>query len=147
MAVTFDTLKAATQLREEAGFSKRQATGLVAFANTILENVATKDDVADLRGDMEKMEAGLRGDMEKMEAGLRGDMEKMEAGLRGDMKKMEAGLRADMEKMETGLRGDMGRNGASLLGEMHKLRHQMTVRFGAGIGAAVAIIVALDKLI
>ena len=103
MAVTFDTLKAATQLREEAGFSKRQATGLVAFANTILENVATKDDVADLRGDMEKMEAGLR--------------------------------------------GDMGRNAASLLGEMHKLRHQMTVRFGAGIGAAVAIIVALDKLI
>ena len=125
MAVTFDTLKAATQLREEAGFSKRQASGLVAFANTILENVATKDDVAELRGDMEKMEAGLRADMEKM----------------------EAGLRADMEKMETGLRGDMGRNGASLLGEMHKLRHQMTVRFGAGIGAAVAIIVALDKLI
>ena len=136
MAVTFDTLKAATQLREEAGFSKKQATGLVAFANTILENVATKDDVAELRGDMEKMEAGLRGDVEKMEAGLRADMEKMEAG-----------LRADMEKMETGLRGDMGRNGASLLGEMHKLRHQMTVRFGAGIGAAVAIIVALDKLI
>ncbi len=92
MAVTFDTLKAATQLRQEAGFSKKQATGLVAFANTILENVATKADVAELRGDVEKMETGLRG-------------------------------------------------------EMHKLRHQMTVRFGAGIGAAVAIIVALDKLI
>ena len=103
MAVTFDTLKAATQLRQEAGFSKKQATGLVAFANTILENVATKADVAELRGDVEKMEAGLRGDLEK--------------------------------------------NKASLLGEMHKLRHQMTVRFGAGIGAAVAIIVALDKLI
>ncbi len=103
MAVTFDTLKAATQLRQEAGFSKKQATGLVAFANTILENVATKADVAELRGDVEKMEAGLRSDMEK--------------------------------------------NKASLLGEMHKLRHQMTVRFGAGIGAAVAIIVALDKLI
>ena len=103
MAVTFDTLKAATQLREEAGFSKKQATGLVAFANTILENVATKADVAELRGDMEKMEAGLRGDLEK--------------------------------------------NKAALLGEMHKLRHQMTVRFGASIGAAVAIIVALDKLV
>ena len=103
MAVTLDTLKAATQLREEAGFSKKQATGLAAFANTILENVATKADVAELRGDMEKMEAGLRGDLEK--------------------------------------------NKTSLLGEMHKLRHQMTVRFGAGIGAAVAIIVALDKLI
>ena len=114
MAVTFDTLKAATQLRQEAGFSKKQATGLVAFANTILENVATKADVAELRGDMERMEAGLRADMEKMDAGLRGDLEK---------------------------------NKASLLGEMHKLRHQMTVRFGAGIGAAVAIIVALDKLI
>lgn len=126
MAVTFDTLKAATRLREEAGFSKRQATTLVAtFADGILESLATKDDVAALRSDMEQMEVGLRSDMEKM----------------------EAGLRSDMEKMETRLRGDMGKNEASLLGEMHKLRHQMTVRFGAGIGAAVAIIVALDKLI
>ena len=137
MAVTFDTLKAATRLREEAGFSKRQATTLVAtFADGILESLATKDDVAALRSDMEQMEVGLRSDMEQMEAGLRSDMEKMEAG-----------LRSDMEKMETRLRGDMGKNEASLLGEMHKLRHQMTVRFGAGIGAAVAIIVALDKLI
>lgn len=126
MAVTFDTLKAATRLREEAGFSKRQATTLVAtFADGILESLATKDDVAALRSDMEQMEVGLRSDMEQM----------------------EAGLRSDMEKMETRLRGDMGKNEASLLGEMHKLRHQMTVRFGAGIGAAVAIIVALDKLI
>ncbi len=115
MAVTFDTLKAATRLREEAGFSKRQATTLVAtFADGILESLATKADVAALRSDMEQMEVGLR---------------------------------SDMEKMETRLRGDMGKNEASLLGEMHKLRHQMTVRFGAGIGAAVAIIVALDKLI
>ena len=126
MAVTFDTLKAATRLREEAGFSKKQATTLVAtFADGVLKCLATKDDVAALRSDMKRMEAGLRSDMERMEAGLRGDMEKMEAGLRGDM----------------------GKNEASLLGEMHKLRHQMTVRFGAGIGAAVAIIVALDKLI
>ena len=114
MAVPFDTLKAATQLRSDAAFSEQQAATLVAFAGTILENVATKDDVADLRGDMERMEAGLRNDMERMETGIRSDVEKMETGL---------------------------------LGEMHKLRHQMTVRFGAGIGAAVTIIVALDKLI
>ena len=50
MAVTFDTLKAATRLREQGGFSEKQATELVAtFADGFVENLATKDDVALLR--------------------------------------------------------------------------------------------------
>ena len=53
MAVTFDTLKAATRLREEGGFSEKQATELVAtFADGFVENLATKDDVEHLRGDV-----------------------------------------------------------------------------------------------
>ncbi|MDE0218427.1 MAG: hypothetical protein OXJ90_04070, partial [Spirochaetaceae bacterium] len=96
MAVTFDTLKAATRLREKAGFSEKQATELVAtFADGFVENLATKDDVekleVSLRGDIDH----LRGDMEH----LRGDMGKLETSLRGDMKKLETSLRADMEKM------------------------------------------------
>ena len=80
MAVTFDTLKAATRLREEGGFSEKQATELVAtFADGFVENLATKDDVEHLRGDVEKLEVSLRGDIDH----LRGDVEH----LRGDMEK------------------------------------------------------------
>jgi len=126
MAVTFDTLKAATRLREEGGFSEKQATELVAtFADGFVENLATRDDVALLRGDVDH----LRADMEKMERSLRGDMEKM--ALRTDLQKTEASLRGDME---------------TLRGEMSKVEHRMTLRLGGAVAAAVAILVAVDKL-
>ena len=79
MAVTFDTLKAATRLREEAGFSEKQATELVAtFADGFVENLATKDDVEHLRADMENRETSLRGDIGKMALGT--DLERRRAG-------------------------------------------------------------------
>ena len=112
MAVPIDTLKAATRLREEGGFDERQATALVAtFADGFVENLATKDDVEHLRGDVEKLETSLRGEMGKM------------------------ALRTDLEKTE-----------AKLMGEMSKLSQRLTVRFGGAVGAAVGILVALDKL-
>ncbi len=57
MAVAFNTLKAATRLQNEAGFNEKQARVLVAtFAEGIGENLATKEDVAMLRGDMCELE-------------------------------------------------------------------------------------------
>ena len=141
MTVTFDTLRAATRLREKAGFSEKQATELVAtFADGFVENLATKDDVEHLRGDVEH----LRGDMEKLETSLRGDMEKLETSLRGDMEKLETSLRGDMEKMA--LRTDLEKTEAKMVGEMSKLAHRLTVRLGGAIGAGVGILVAVDKL-
>ena len=126
MAVMFDTLKAATRLREEGGFSEKQAAELVAtFADGFVENLATKDDVEHLRGDVEKLEVSLRGDINH---------------LRGELKK--AASRTDLEKTEASLRGDMEK----LRGEMSTLEHRMTLRLGGAIAAAVAILVAVDKL-
>ncbi len=137
MAVTFDTLKAATRLREEGGFSEKQATELVAtFADGFVENLATKDDVEHLRGDVEKLEVSLRGDIDH----LRGDVEH----LRGDMEKLETSLRGDMEKLA--LRTDLEKTEAKMMGEMSKLAHRLTVRLGGAIGAAIGILVAVDKL-
>ncbi len=137
MAVTLDTLKAATRLREEGGFSEKQATELVAtFADGFVENLATKDDVEHLRGDVEKLEVSLRGDIDH----LRGDVEH----LRGDMEKLETSLRGDMEKLA--LRTDLEKTEAKMMGEMSKLAHRLTVRLGGAIGAAIGILVAVDKL-
>ena len=144
MAVTFDTLKAATRLREEGGFSEKQATELVAtFADGFVENLATKDDVEHLRADVEKLEVSLRGDIDH----LRGDMEKLETSLRGDIDHVRgdvAHLRGDMEKMA--LRTDLEKTEAKMMGEMSKLAHRLTVRLGGAIGAAVAILAAVVKL-
>ena len=141
MAMRFDTLKAATRLREKGGFSEQQATELVAtFADGFVENLATKDDV-------EKLEVSLRGDIDHLRADvehLRGDVEKLEVSLRGDMGKLEASLRADMGKMA--LRTDLEKTEAKMMGEMSKLAHRLTVRLGGAIGAAIGILVAVDKL-
>ena len=123
MAAVFDTLKAATRLREEAGFEERQATVLVElFADRYgdRENLATRDDVAAVRGEVTM----LRDDVTM----LRDDV----TTLRGDLEKTELTLRGEIHKLR---------------GEMHKQGQLMTTRLGAAIAAAVAIIVALDKLL
>ena len=141
MAVAFDTLKAATRLREEAGFEERQATVLVElFADRYgdRENLATRDDVAAVRGEVTMLRddvTTLRDDVTVM----RGEMTVM----RGDLEKTELTLRGDLEKSDASLRGEIHK----LRGEMHKQGRLMTTRLGAAIAAAVAIIVALDKLL
>ena len=120
----FDTLKAATRLREEAGFDEKQATALVqTFADRGVENLATREELAAVRGEM-----ATREDL---------------AAVRGEI----TVLRGDLEKTELALRGDMEKNVASLRGDMHKLEQRMTMRLGTVIAAGVAIVVALDKLL
>ena len=47
MPVSFDTLRAATRLQEEAGFSEQQARVLIStIADGMDEHLATKDDVS-----------------------------------------------------------------------------------------------------
>ena len=83
MAVAFDTLKAATRLREEAGFDERQARVLVAtFAEGIGESLAAKEDLA-------STEAALRKDLENTEAALRKDLENTETAMLGRMRELE----------------------------------------------------------
>ena len=56
----------------------------------------------------------------------------------------ETSLRGDMEKLA--LRTDLEKTEAKMMGEMSKLAHRLTVRLGGAIGAAVGILVAVDKL-
>ena len=68
MVVTFDTLKAARRLQDEAGFNETQASVLVStFAEGLGENLATKDDltreIAAVRGEI----TGVRGEMRALE--------------------------------------------------------------------------------
>ena len=148
MAAAFDTFKAATRLREEAGFEERQATVLVElFADRYgdRENLATRDDVAAVRGEVTM----LRDDVTVMRDDvtvMRGDVTVMRGEMtvmRGDLEKTELTLRGDLEKSDASLRGEIHK----LRGEMHKQGQLMTTRLGAAIAAAVAIIVALDKLL
>ena len=123
VTVAFDTLKAATRLQEEAGFDETKARVLVStFAEGMVENLATKDDIAGLRREF----AGLRREF---------------GGLRREFTTL-----ATKEELAT-LRGEMKQMDASLRGEISKVQERLTVRLGGAIAAAVAILVAVDKLL
>ena len=63
--------------------------------------------------------------------------------LRGDLEKTEKALRADLEKTEKALRAEID----TLRGEMRELEQRMTIRLGAMMVGAVALIVAIIKLL
>ena len=127
VTAAFDTLKAATRLQEEAGFDETKARVLVStFAEGMVENLATKDDIAGLRREFGGLRRELTTLATKAElATLRGEMKQMDANLCGEMKQMDARLR----------------------GEISKVQERLTVRLGGAIAAAVAILVAVDKLL
>ena len=76
VTVAFDTLKAATRLQEEAGFDETKARVLVStFAEGMVENLATKDDIAGLRREFGGLRRELTTLATKAElATLRGEM-------------------------------------------------------------------------
>ena len=149
VTVAFDTLKAATRLQEEAGFDETKARVLVStFAEGMVENLATKDDIAGLRREFGGLRRELTTLATKAElATLRGEMHRMDANLRGELKQMDARLRGELKQMDASLRGEMKQMDASLRGEISKVQERLTVRLGGAIAAAVAILVAVDKLL
>ena len=68
--LALDTHKAVKTL-QDAGFKEAQAEAMVAtFGNAMSENVATKDDVAALKADLEALRAELKADMLALEQRL-----------------------------------------------------------------------------
>ena len=64
VAVAFDTLKAATRLQDEAGFSEQQAHGLVkTFAEGIAGNIVTRQDLTALATKQDLTELPTRTDL------------------------------------------------------------------------------------
>ena len=129
-----DTLKS-------AGVPEDQARAHASALQTaLLDTVATKDDIAILRTDIN----ALRGDMEKLEISLRGDMEKLETSLRGDMGKLETSLRGEMRNIDTALRGEIAKLDASLRGEMAAQKTDiLRWMFGMMIGFSGLMITAI----
>jgi hypothetical protein len=154
VTAAFDTLKAATRLQEEAGFDPTKARVLVStFAEGMVENLATKDDIAGLRRDFKTLAtkeelAGLRRDFKTLAtkeelATLRGEMHQIDANLRGEMKQVYSDLHGEIAD----LRGEMKQADANLSGQISKVQERLTVRLGGAVAAAVAILVAVDKLL
>ena len=163
VAVAFDTLKAATRL-QKAGFGETQARVLVStFAEAMVENLATKDDIADLRGGLGTKEeiaklatreeiAKLATEEEIAKLATKEEIAKLAtkedlATLRGEVATKEELANVATKEELAILRGEMKQTAANLRTEISKVQERLTVRLGGAIAAAVAVLVAVDKLL
>ena len=71
----FDTLKLARALRDKAGFSQEHAEATAdALAEVVAEQVATKQDIHDLRGEIEALRVEMRNEFAAVRIELRGEL-------------------------------------------------------------------------
>ena len=90
----FDTLKLARALRDRAGFSQEHAEAAAdAFAEVVTEQVATKQDIRDIRAEIEALRTEMRAEFGAVRAEMRTEF----ASVRSDM---AAGFR-DVEQRIT----------------------------------------------
>lgn len=67
-AARFDTLKLTKALREKARFTQEQAEGLTeALSDSFEEQIATKQDIADLRSDLKGDIASLKRQIDQLD--------------------------------------------------------------------------------
>ena len=120
--ITFDTHKIVTQLKQ-AGLSEPQAEAITrAFQDVTAEaEVATKHDIHQLEGSIERLERTLRSDMREAEVATKRDIERLE----GAMGRLELALRGDMREMEL----------------------RLTVKLGAMLALAIGLVAAMVKLL
>ncbi len=121
--VAFDTLKLARKLRD-AGMPPEQAEAVAeaeaeALGEFVLANLATKADIAEVRGEI----AEVRKDV----AGLRmevAEVREQVAGLRmevAEVREQVAGLRSEMHEEIAGVRGEVN----CLRAEMHEANSKL----------------------
>jgi hypothetical protein len=106
VAAPFDTLKLARALRDRAGFSQEHAEAAAdALAEAVSEQVATKQDVADVRGEIEALRAEMHTEFAAVRAEIQAGFSALRAEIAAVRSDMTAGLRDVEQRMTIRLGG------------------------------------------
>ena len=157
--VLFDTLRASQRL-QQAGFEAPKADAIVTtFAEDISERIATRDDIDEVRGEIEQLRIATQRDIEQ----LRTDMERGFGEVRGEIEQLRTATRRDIEQLRTDMergfgevRGDLIQGDAQTRSELRAEMREMEARLirwmvgtalaavGAGAALATAVILLLS---
>ena len=107
-AAMLDTLRCAQSLKE-AGFTQQQADGTARVLGDALAGVATKEDLAATKKDLDEAIAGLRTEMHHGFAAQKAEMNGAIAALKADMDTRFAAQKADMDAGFSAQRAHMDR--------------------------------------
>jgi hypothetical protein len=116
---------------EDAGIERAKAERVAsAIVDMIHDEVATKVDIAEVRGDLRGAESALKADI----AALRGDLRGIDAALKSDI----ATVRGDLRGGDAALNADI----AAVRADLTLVEHRMLTRLGGMVVVAVGIILA-----
>ena len=100
MAIAFDTLKFVRRLTE-AGLPEKQAEVFAdahteAFGEVLDARLATKTDIAELRGDIAEFREAMRGEFAEFKEAMRGEI----AELRSDMTEFKEFVQGEINRLD-----------------------------------------------
>ncbi len=144
--IGLDTLKATRSL-EAAGFDAAQAEALVTvLGSPVSGNVATREDVRDLRvtvrdvrtelhdvrtelkAEIHDVRAELKADIEGCRSELKADIDDLRTELKGDIEGCRSELKAGIDDLRTELKGDIGQlrdESVDMRGQIAQLSREM----------------------
>ena len=145
ISVSADTLSTARRLQNEFGMDQRASEGVaIAIHEHLIQNVATKDDLALMQAELEKQIVATRDSLTLTQA----EMEKQIEAVRGELKQDVAAVRQEV----AGVRVELHREIAETNRRIDALHTEFTNEFKVlyrhlwGMGAGIiAVMVALLK--
>ena len=139
MGLALDTLAYARRLRE-AGFSERQAEGQAeALAAAMTDTLATKQDLRELEARIDQRFARVDARFERIDARF--------AQVDSRFEYLEKHLDTRLAEQEKRMEHRFGEQSAHFDARLADLERRITSRMLAGIGASVATVSALVKLL
>ena len=142
--VAFNTHSFVKRLTE-VGMPEEQAEVLAdSYATLIDEKLASKWDVKELaaanKRDLEQWAVATRRDMKELAAANKRDLEQLAVATKRDMKELAAANKRDLEQLAVATKRDMK--------ELElRLRHDLTLRLGSMMVAAVGAVAVLSRLL
>jgi len=101
-AIAFDTHRFVKRLTDN-GFTEAQAEALADEQVSLLNsNLATKQNLIELKGDLERQLAELKGDLERQLAEVKGDLERKIVEVKGDLERKIVEAKNDLLKWMIG---------------------------------------------
>lgn len=139
-AFAFDTHKVIKDL-EQAGFDEAQAEAVVAaLVTTIGGNLVTK-------ADLDVFKAEMKAEMQANTADLKAEFKEETAAIRSEFKEETAAIRSEIKEETTSIRSETREESAAIRSAMQAMELRITLRLGAMIAVATAVIVVLEKIL
>jgi ketosteroid isomerase-like protein len=145
-AIAFDTLKFVKRLKE-AGFSEQQAEALAeAEADLFETTLASKQDIADLKREIETARTELKREIEAVRTELKHEIETVRTELKREIETVRTELKHEIETVHTELKREIEAVRVKLEYEIRAAEQRMAMKLGSLMVVAVGVVATLVKL-